>query len=162
MKNLISKSALLVVALATSGGMAGPAKEKISDGVVKIGVLTDMSGVYSTLGGKGTQVAVEMAVHDFGGTVLGKPIQVIGADHQNKADIASAKAREWFDTQNVRMINDLINSGVALSVMTVAKEKDRIAIINGSGSSRITGDACTPTSIHYAYDTFALANGTGN
>ncbi len=161
MKNLISKSALLVVALATSGGMAGPAKEKISDGVVKIGVLTDMSGVYSTLGGKGTQVAVEMAVHDFGGTVLGKPIQVIGADHQNKADIASAKAREWFDNEKVDMITGLLNSGCALAVQKVAGDKKRITMNTGAGSTDLTNKAWTPYSIHYVYDTYALGKGTG-
>jgi len=161
MKNLISKAALLVVALATSGGMAGPAKEKISDGVVKIGVLTDMSGVYSTLGGKGTQVAVEMAVHDFGGTVLGKPIQVIGADHQNKADIASAKAREWFDNEKVDMITGLLNSGCALAVQKVAGDKKRITMNTGAGSTDLTNKAWTPYSIHYVYDTYALGKGTG-
>ena len=97
MKSLYSSAALSASLLLTTAGFAAPPKDTISDGVVKIGVLTDMSGVYSTLGGKGTQVGVEMAVKDFGGKVLGKPIVVIGADHQNKADIASAKAREWFD-----------------------------------------------------------------
>ena len=113
-KNLFKVTASAALVFLT-GTMAMAAKG-VSDNVVKIGVLTDMSGVYSTLGGKGTQVGVEMAVKDFGGTVLGKPIQVIGADHQNKADIASAKAREWFDNEKVDMITGLLNSGCALAV----------------------------------------------
>jgi branched-chain amino acid transport system substrate-binding protein len=128
----------------------------------RIGVMTDLSGPFSHESGTGAVNAVKMAVQDFGGKVLNKPIEVLVNDHLNKPDVAAAKAREWFDTMNVRMINDVINSGVALSVMNVAKEKDRIVIVNGSGSSRITGDACTPNSIHYAYDTWALARGTGN
>jgi branched-chain amino acid transport system substrate-binding protein len=128
----------------------------------RIGVMTDISGQFSHEAGQGAVAAVKMAVADFGGSVLGRPIEVVVNDHLNKPDVAASKAREWFDTQDVRMINNLINSGVALSVMNVAKEKDRIAIVNGSGSSRITGDACTANSIHYAYDTWALANGTGS
>ena len=120
MKNLFSNVALSVTLLALTSGIAGAATKGASDNVVKIGVLTDMSGVYSTLGGKGTQVGVEMAVKDFGGKVLGKPIKVIGADHQNKADIASAKAREWFDNEKVDMITGLLNSGCALAVQKLA------------------------------------------
>jgi branched-chain amino acid transport system substrate-binding protein len=134
---------------------------KISDNVVKIGVLTDMSGQFSHESGEGAVTAVKMAVEDFGGKVLGKPIEVIVADHQNKPDIASALARKWFDVEKVDMIANLINSSIALGVSQLAKEKDRIAIVNGSGSSRLTNDACTPNSIHYAYDTYALAKGTG-
>ncbi len=146
-------AALALIAATATGQNAEP---------LRIGVMTDLSGQFSHESGTGAVEAVKMAVEDAGGKVLNRPIEVLVNDHLNKPDVAAAKAREWFDTQNVRMINDLINSGVALSVMTVAKEKDRIAIVNGSGSSRITGDACTPNSIHYAYDTFALANGTGN
>ncbi|MDB5797956.1 MAG: transporter substrate-binding protein [Paucimonas sp.] len=127
----------------------------------RIGVMTDLSGQFSHESGAGAVNAVKMAVQDFGGSVLGRPIEIVTNDHLNKPDVAASKAREWFDTQDVRMINNLINSGVALSVINVAKEKDRIAIVNGSGSSRITGDACTANSIHYSYDTWALANGTG-
>lgn len=128
---------------------------------LRIGVMTDMSGQFSDEAGQGAVNAVKMAVQDFGGTVLGRKIEVLVSDHQNKADIGASKAREWFDTQNVKMINDLINSGVGLAVVGVAKEKNEIAIVNGSGSSRFSGDACTPVSIHYSYDTWALANGTG-
>jgi len=134
----------------------------ISDDVVRIGVLTDMSGQFSHESGEGAVTAVKMAVEDFGGKVLGKPIEVLVADHQNKPDTASALARKWFDVDHVDMVANLINSSIALTVSGLAKEKNRIAIINGSGSSRLTGDACTPNSIHYAYDTYALARGTGS
>ncbi|WP_246786020.1 ABC transporter substrate-binding protein [Bradyrhizobium sp. SBR1B] len=133
----------------------------VSDDVVKIGVLTDMSGQFSHESGEGAVTAIKMAVEDFGGKVLGKPIEVIVADHQNKPDTASALARKWFDVEKVDMIGNLINSSIALTVSGLAKDKNRIAIINGSGSSRLTGDACTPNSIHYSYDTYALARGTG-
>lgn len=136
------------------------AQAKISDNVVRIGVLTDMSGQFSHESGKGSVTAVQMAVEDFGGKVLGVPIEVISADHLNKPDVALAKTREWYDTQKVDMITNLINSAIALGVANVAKERNRIAIVNGSGSSRLTNDSCTPNSIHYAYDTYALANGT--
>nr|WP_244873956.1 ABC transporter substrate-binding protein [Cupriavidus numazuensis] len=147
------------MALCVSGGNV-LAQSKISDDVVRIGVLTDMSGQFSHESGEGSVTAVKMAVQDFGGKVLGKPIEVIVADHQNKPDVAATRAREWFDTRGVDMVTNLINSAVALSVVNVAREKNRIAIVNGSGSSRLTGDGCTPNSIHYAYDTYALATGT--
>ncbi|MGZ3240395.1 MAG: ABC transporter substrate-binding protein, partial [Burkholderiaceae bacterium] len=112
-------------------------QSKISDDVVKIGVLTDMNALYSDLAGEGSVVAAKMAVEDFGGKVLGKPIEVIVGDHQNKADIASTKAREWFDSQKVDMITDLVTSSTALAVVDIAKQKNRIAIINGAGASRL-------------------------
>ena len=153
------------VTLAFAAGLAlaspGYAQTKISDDVVRIGVLTDMSGQFSHESGDGSVTAVKMAVEDFGGTVLGKPIEVIVADHQNRNEVAIAKAREWYDVGKVDMIANLINSSIALAVTNVAQEKDKIAIVNGSGSSRLTGDSCTPNSIHYAYDTYALAQGTG-
>ncbi len=131
-------------------------------GPIRIGVLTDMSGQFSHESGEGAVTAVKMAVEDFGGKVLGKPIEVVVADHQNKPDIAASVAREWFDVGNVSMVANLINSSVALTVAQVAKDKNRIAIVNGSGSSRLTNEGCTPNSIHYAYDTYALAYGTAN
>lgn len=149
---LLSCAVLLALSTVVSAQNAKP---------LRIGVMTDLSGQFSHESGQGAVAAVKMAVADFGGSVLGRPIEVVVNDHLNKPDVAASKAREWFDTQDVRMVNNLINSGVALSVINVAKEKDRIAIVNGSGSSRITGDACTANSIHYAYDTWALANGTG-
>jgi branched-chain amino acid transport system substrate-binding protein len=133
----------------------------VSDDVVKIGVLTDMSGQFSHESGEGVVTAVKMAAEDFGGSVLGKPIEVVSADHQNKPDIASSIARKWYEVEKVDMIANLINSSIALGISQLAKEKDRIAIVNGSGSSRLTNDACTPNSVHYAYDTYALARGTG-
>lgn len=151
---------LAVTALAV--GIAGAAGKGISDGVVKIGVLTDMSGVYSQIGGKGTQVAVEMAVADFGGKVLGKPIKVVAADHQNKADIASTKAREWFDTGQVDMVTGLLNSACALAVQKLGAEKKRIIMVTGAASTDLTNKDCSPYGIHYVYDTYALGNVTGN
>lgn len=154
---LIATTTILFV-----NGSAAAQTAAISDDVVRIGVLTDMSGQFSHESGEGAVTAVKMAVEDFGGKVLGKPIEVVVADHQNKPDTASALARKWFDVDHVDMVANLINSSIALTVSGLAKEKNRIAIINGSGSSRLTGDACTPNSIHYAYDTYALARGTGS
>lgn len=154
---LVSSLAAAAAALCSTAGWA---QSKLSDSAVRIGVLTDMSGQFSHESGKGSVTAVQMAVEDFGGKVLGMPIEVISADHLNKPDVALAKAREWYDAQKVDMITNLINSAIALGVVNVAKERNRIAIVNGSGSSRLTNDSCTPNSIHYAYDTYALANGT--
>ena len=154
---LIATAAILFV----NGGVCAQTAG-ISDDVVKIGVLTDMSGQFSHESGEGAVTAIKMAVEDFGGKVLGKPIEVVVADHQNKPDTASALARKWFEVDHVDVIGNLINSSIALTVSGLAKEKNRIAIINGSGSSRLTGDSCTPNSVHYAYDTYALARGTGS
>lgn len=159
MKKSVLSSIVAALSFFTITGQA-LAQGRISDDAVKIGVLTDMSGQFSHESGEGAVTAVKMAVQDFGGKVLGKPIEVIVSDHQNKPDVAATRAREWFDTRGVDMVTNLINSAVALSVVNVAKEKNRIAIVNGSGSSRLTGEACTPNSIHYAYDTYALATGT--
>ncbi|QOZ26701.1 ABC transporter substrate-binding protein [Bradyrhizobium sp. CCBAU 51753] len=161
MKRRIGSVLIAMAAILMFEGAADAQSARISDDVVKIGVLTDMSGQFSHESGEGAVTAVKMAVEDFGGKVLGKPIEVVVADHQNKPDTASALARKWFDVERVDMIANLINSSIALTVSGLAKEKNRIAIINGSGSSRLTGDACTPNSIHYAYDTYALARGTG-
>src|SRR6266478_4231027 len=158
----VGRTALAVTLAAIRGmGSAAVLADGISDNVVKIGVLTDMSGQFSHESGEGAVTAVRMAIEDFGGNVLGKPIELVVADHQNKPDIALGIARKWFDVENVDMIANLINSSIALGVTQLAKDKDRIAIVNGSGASRLTGDACTPNSIHYAYDTYALAKGTG-
>lgn len=127
---------------------------------IKIGVLTDMSGTYAALSGTGAVVAAQMAVDDFGGKVLGKPIAIISADHQNKPDIGVAKAREWIDTEGVDMIADLVNSGVAIAVQKVGAEKHRITIVNGAGSTALTNKECSPYGVHYAYDTYSIAKGT--
>ena len=154
-------TACMVVAMALAAGDAA-AQGKVSDNVVRIGVLTDMSGQFSHEEGQGGVTAVKMAVEDFGGKVLGSPIEVIYADHLNKTDIAATKAREWFDTGKVDLVTGLINSAVAITVSNIARDKSRIAITNGSGTSRLTNDQCTPNSIHYPYDTYALAKGTTN
>ncbi|MDB5767001.1 MAG: transporter substrate-binding protein [Collimonas fungivorans] len=136
------------------------AQNMVSAGVVKIGVLTDMSGLYSDIAGQGSVVAVKMAVEDFGGKVPGHPIQVVSADHQNKADVAAGKAREWLDTQQVDMITDLVNSSTALSVIEIGRQKNRMVIVNGAASTKLTNENCSPISINYTYDTYALAKGT--
>ena len=128
----------------------------VSDGVVKIGVLTDMSSIFSDIGGKGSVVAAQMAVDDFGGRVLGAPVKVISADHQNKTDVAATVAREWFDNQQVDMVQDLLPSSVALAVSNVAKEKHKIAIASGAGTTKLSNEACSPYTIQYSYDTYAL------
>lgn len=153
----------IALSLTVAVALTGPAlaQSKLSDDLVRIGVMTDMSGQFSHESGEGSVVAIKMAVEDFGGSVLGKPIDVVVADHQNRNEVAIAKAREWYDVGKVDMIGNLINSSIALAVTNIAQEKNRIAIVNGSGSSRLTGDSCTPNSIHYAYDTYALAQGTG-
>jgi len=140
---------------------ATAANAQISNDVVRIGVLADMSGIYNDLSGKGAVEAVKMAAEDVGGTVLGKKIDVIFADHLNKPDVGAAKAREWFDTGAVDMINDLANSGVARAVAAVAKEKKRHIIVNGASNMGITNELCSPYAIHYAYDAYSLAHGTG-
>ncbi|GLS80907.1 ABC transporter substrate-binding protein [Paracoccus marinus] len=141
--------------------MASAAHAEISDNVVKIGILNDMSGPYSALGGQGSLEAAKMAVEDFGGTVQGAPVEVVGADHQNKADIGATIARQWFDAEQVDTIMDLTTSSVALAVQAIAGEKQKIDIVTGGGTSDLTGKACTPYSFHWAYDTHALAVGTG-
>jgi branched-chain amino acid transport system substrate-binding protein len=134
---------------------------QVSDDVVKIGVLTDMTGAYSDLAGPGSIVAAQMAAEDFGGKVLGKPIVIISADHQNKADVASSIARKWFDEEHVDAIADLVSSSTALAVMPVAAEKKRITLLSGPGSTPIAGEKCTAYNIHYTYNTYAMASGTG-
>jgi branched-chain amino acid transport system substrate-binding protein len=154
-------AAVLVVTIGVSAGPAFGQAGKVSGDVVKIGVLTDMTGVYADLGGAGSVVAAQMAIDDFGGKVLGKPIQVISADHQNKADVAATVAREWFDREGVDMIADLLNSAAALAVSGVGKEKDRVVMVTGAGSTALTNASCNATTVHYAYDTYALANIAG-
>jgi branched-chain amino acid transport system substrate-binding protein len=148
------------IALAAAGALA-QGKGKASDGVVKIGVLTDMTGYYSDLAGPGSVLAARMAVEDFGGKVLGVPIEVINADHQNKADIASNTARKWFDEDKVDVIADLVSSSTAGAVMPVAAEKKRITLLSGPATTAFTGEKCTPYNVHYTYNNWALANGTG-
>ena len=155
------------VALATSTllllgfAFAAQAQERVSDGVVKIGMLEDMSSIYADITGIGAVTAARMAAEDFGGNVLGKPIEVVAADHQHQPDIASATAREWFNIQHVDALMDVAASATALAVMEVARASSKIVVLNGPGATRITNEACTPVSIHYAYDNYALSHGTG-
>lgn len=139
---------------------AQPQTPAISDDVVRIGLILDMSGVYADVTGKGSATAAEMAISDFGGKVLGKKIDLLVVDHQNKADIAAARAREWYDTKGVDAIMDVAGSAPALAVLEVAREKNRIVVFSGPGTERITNDLCSPVSVHYTYDTYALANTT--
>ena len=150
----------LAALLSVTALCAHAAPVAISDDVVKIGLILDMSSLYADVTGPGTVAAAQLAIADFGGKVLGKPIEVVFADHQNKADVAASKAREWFDRDKVDAILDVAASGPALAVAQVAKEKNRIAVFSGPGSSRLTNDSCTAVTVHYAYDTFALANST--
>jgi len=155
-------AAMVPAAVGMSGGALAQAKGKISGDVVKIGVLTDMSGVYSDLGGQGAVIAVQMAIDDF--KAQHKPkfdIKMVYADHQNKADVGSNKVREWYDTEGVDMVTDVLNSGVALAVAKVTQEKKRVLMVVGAGSTRLTDQDCTPNTVHYAYDTYSLANVAG-
>jgi branched-chain amino acid transport system substrate-binding protein len=147
------------MAAAAVGGllMAGPASAQ----GVKIGIMNDQSGVYADYGGKYSVEAAKMAIEDFGGEVLGQKIEMVTADHQNKPDLATAIARRWYDAENVDMITELTTSSVALAVQELSKEKKKVDIVVGAATSRISGDACTPYSFHWAYDTRALAVGTG-
>ncbi|WP_062118411.1 ABC transporter substrate-binding protein [Aureimonas sp. AU40] len=148
------------LALAASTSMQAKAQE-VSDDIVKIGILNDQSGVYADFGGRWSFEAAKMAVEDFGGTVLGKKIEVITADHQNKPDIASNIARQWYDTEQVDAIMELTTSSVALAVQGLSKEKKKIDIVTGAATTDLTGKACSPYGFHWAYDTHALAVGTG-
>jgi len=151
-----------LLALAAAGCLAfGSAQAQISDDVVKIGVLSDMSSLYSDIGGKGSVIAAQMAVKDFGGKVAGKTIEVISADHLNKPDVGSAIARQWIDQDKVDAIVDVPTSSVALTVQDVTKEKGKVFLISGAASSALTGKACSPTAVHWTYDTYALAHVTG-
>ncbi len=155
--NTSAKLAFLAFSLVTVGG-SPLAQTAISDDVIRIGVLTDFSGPFSETNGLGSLRATQLAVEDFGSTVLGKKIEIIYFDHKNKTELASTKAREWFDREGVDMIVDIQNSSVALAVAKIAAEKKKIAIVVGAGSSRISNEDCTPYSIQYAYNTAALAN----
>jgi branched-chain amino acid transport system substrate-binding protein len=146
------------LALAASGTAANA---QISDDVVKIGVLTDMSSLYADATGKGSLAAVEMAVADYGGKVKGKPVEVIAADHQNKPDVGVNIARNWYDNEKVDAIFDVPTSSVALPVSALTREKNKININSGGGSSDITGPACSPNTVHWTYDTYALSSVAG-
>jgi branched-chain amino acid transport system substrate-binding protein len=149
---------LLGTALAICAASGAWAQDKTA----KIGVLTDLSGLYADLGGEGSIVAADMAVEDSGMKAKGWKIDVVSADHQNKPDIATGIARRWIDTDKVDVFADVLNSGVALAVNNVVKEKNSIMLNSGAGSSELTNTQCTPNTIHFAYDTYMLAHSTGN
>ncbi|MBY5760130.1 ABC transporter substrate-binding protein [Rhizobium leguminosarum] len=154
-KNLIASVAFL---LASSTAVLA---QSATDGKVKIGILNDQSGVYADFGGKSSVEAAQMAIEDFGGKVLDVPVEIVNADHQNKADIASNIARQWYDTEQVDAIMELTTSSVALAVQAIGKEKKKIDIVTGAATTDLTGKACSPYGFHWAYDTHALAVGTG-
>ncbi|WP_409450589.1 ABC transporter substrate-binding protein [Aquabacterium sp. J223] len=149
------------LALAAMFGVT-PAHAQYSGDVIRIGFITDMSSLYSDIDGPAGAEAIRMAIADLGGKVEGKTVEVLVADHQNKPDIAAAKAREWFDQQGMDMLIGGTNSGASLAMAKVAQEKKKPFIVIGAGSSALTNDQCTPYTIHYAYDTVAMAKGTGN
>lgn len=155
----VLRSALGGLTLGLLGATAAVAQ--VSNDVVKLGVLNDQSGVYADLAGPGSVVAAKMAVEDFGGKVLGKPIEVIFADHQNKPDVATPIVNQWIDVDNVDAIVDVPTSSVALAVQEITKNKNRVHLNSTAGTSDLTGKACSPTGIHWTYDTYALANSTG-
>lgn len=158
-KTVLQRGKLAVMLGSLLAAMAvGPqANAAISDGIVKIAVLTDMSGPYVDNVGPGSVLATELAIEEFGGKVAGMPIELVSADHQNKADIGSARAREWLDRDRVDVITELGNSAVALATLKLAAEKNRMTMVTGAGATRISNEDCAPTNVHWVYDTYALA-----
>ncbi|MEP7063412.1 MAG: ABC transporter substrate-binding protein [Betaproteobacteria bacterium] len=154
------KRSLLAVAIAGLF-VAGAANAQMSNNEIKLGVLSDMSSLYTDLAGAGSVVAVKMAVEDSGIEKRGIKVEIVSADHQNKPDVGSAIARRWYDAEGVDAIVDVPNSGVALAVAAITKEKNKVFLASGPGSSDLTGKACTPNTVHFTYDTWMLANGTG-
>ena len=155
-------TASCALALTAMFGATVPAQAQISGDTIKIGFITDMAGVYGDIDGLGGVEAIRMAVADMGGNIAGKKIEVLFAEHQNKADLAASKAREWFDTQGLDMLIGGTNSGTALAMAKVAAEKKKPFIVVGAATSALTNDQCNPYTLHWAYDTTALAKGTGN
>jgi branched-chain amino acid transport system substrate-binding protein len=152
MQNLI----VMTVALAS-----GSAYAQYTDGVVRIGVLNDMSSIYADGGGPGSVVAARLAVEDFGAAAKGIKVEIVSGDHQNKPDIGSSIANSWFDVEKVDVIVDVPNSGVALAVSEIARQKNKLLLASGAGTSDLTGPKCNANTIQWTYDTWALANGTG-
>jgi len=141
--------------------LGGAAQAEISGNAIKIGVMNDQSGLYADLAGQGSVEAARMAVEDFGGSVDGVPVEVLSADHQNKPDIGSNIVRQWIDVDDVDVIVDVPTSSVALAVTEIVKEKDKVFLVSGAATTQLTGEACSPNTIHWTYDTYALAVGTG-
>jgi branched-chain amino acid transport system substrate-binding protein len=147
-------------AVALALGAMG-AQAQVSDGVVKIGVLNDQSSLYADIGGPGSVSAARMAVEDFGAAKKGMKVEIIAADHQNKPDVGSQIARQWIDVDKVDVIVDVPTSSVALAISEVVREKNKVFLVSGAAASDLTGPKCSPNTIHWTYDTWALANGTG-
>ena len=158
-KKISTACSLAVAALFAA---TSPAQAQVSGDVIKIGFITDMSGLYSDIDGPAGVEAIKMAIADMGGAVNGKKVEILSADHQNKPDIAASKAREWFDTQGVDMLIGGTNSGTGLAMAKVAQEKKKLFIAVGPGTSALTNEQCSPYTVHYAYDTVAMAKGTGS
>jgi branched-chain amino acid transport system substrate-binding protein len=154
------KRTMLGVAVAAALSL-GTAQAQVSDGIIKIGVLSDMSSLYTDLAGAGSVVAAKLAVEDSGIEKRGYKVEMVSADHQNKPDIGSGIASKWYDAEKVDVIVDVPNSGVALAVNQITKDKGKAFLVSGAASSDLTGKACTPNTIHWTYDTWMLANGTG-
>ncbi len=148
-------------ALAATTIACAPAQAQISGDTIKIGIITDMSGLYSDIDGQGGVEAMRMAVAELGGAINGKKIEILYADHQNKADVAAAKAREWFDVQGVDMLVGGTTSSTGLAMSAIAREKKKVFLAVGPATSALTNEQCSPYTIHWAYDTVALAKGTG-
>ena len=155
------KRSLIALAVAAALG-AGTAQAQISDNVIKIGVLSDMSSLYTDLAGAGSVAAARMAVEDSGIEKRGVKVEIVSADHQNKPDVGSGIARQWYDVDKVDVIVDVPNSGVALAVSQITKDKGKVFLASGPASSDLTGKACSPNTVHWTYDTWMLANGTGS
>ena len=156
-------SALLVAgALASLALVPGAANAQISDDVVKIGVLSDMSSLYADIAGPGSVLAAQMAAEDFGAAGKGIKVEIVSADHQNKPDVGASIARQWFDTDRVDAITDVPTSSVALAVNQITREKKKAFLNSGAATSALTGKECSPNTVHWTYDTWMLANGTGS
>src|SRR5687767_14752718 len=158
-----SKKLVAAAGLAVAGAMSAmSAQAQVSDGVIKIGVLNDQSSLYADLAGQGSVLAARMAVEDFGAAKKGMKVEIISADHQNKADLGSQLARQWYDVDKVDLIADVPNSGAALAVNQITRDKGKAFIVSGAATADLTGKACSPNTIHWTYDTWMLANGTAN
>src|SRR2546421_5880913 len=153
------RKAVLTAAVAMA---MGSAQAQVSDGVIKIGVLNDQSSLYADISGQGGAVAARMAVEDFGAAKKGMKVEVISADHQNKPEVGSSIARQWYDRDGVDVIVDVPTSSVALAINQVTRQKNKAFLVSGAATSDLTGKACSPNTIHWTYDTWMLAHGTGS
>ncbi len=157
-----TKTTTLLATAAAAMLTAGAAQAQISDGVIKIGVLNDMSGLYADITGPGSVLAAKMAVEDFGAAAKGMKVEIVGADHQNKPDVGSTVARTWLDVEKVDAIADVPTSSVALAINQIVRDKNKVFLNSGAATSDLTGKACSPNTVHWTYDTWMLANGTGS